>query len=72
MIESTVVKGYYDELERAKLPGYVCRYDMMDAGEDFDAPLPEGTIVRPHPAHDLTPRQAHVQAAMGTVRSKVA
>jgi len=35
MIQKAIMKAYLDERERAKLPGYVCRYDDIDAG-DFD------------------------------------
>lgn len=33
MIQEHVVSEYYEELERAKLPGYVSRYDDFDGGE---------------------------------------
>lgn len=33
-IQGTIIRGYHDELERSKLPGYVCRYDELDAGEE--------------------------------------
>ena len=36
-IQSAVLASYADELERAKQPGYVSRYDDLDGGE-FDAP----------------------------------
>jgi stage V sporulation protein G len=35
VIQSAVLKSYNEEKERAKQPGYVCRYDDYDAG-DFD------------------------------------
>jgi stage V sporulation protein G len=38
-IQSAVLVSYADELERAKLPGYVSRYDDLDGGE-FDVNLP--------------------------------
>jgi stage V sporulation protein G len=39
VIQSAVIKAYQDERERSKLPGYVCTYDEIDAGEDFDVGL---------------------------------
>ena len=35
LVQTAVVRAYHEENERAKLPGYVCRYDEYDA-EDFD------------------------------------
>ena len=37
-IQASVLASYADELERAKLPGYVSRYDDLDGGE-FDVPI---------------------------------
>jgi stage V sporulation protein G len=37
-IQAAVLASYADELERAKLPGYVSRYDDLDGGE-YDVPL---------------------------------
>jgi stage V sporulation protein G len=34
-IQGLILRAYLDEKEKAKLPGYVCRYDEIDAG-DFD------------------------------------
>jgi stage V sporulation protein G len=36
-IQSAVLASYAEELERAKMPGYVSRYDEYDA-EDYDVP----------------------------------
>jgi stage V sporulation protein G len=33
VIQSAVLKAYHEERERAKLPGYVCRYDDYDGGD---------------------------------------
>src|SRR2546430_226235 len=38
VIQGAVLKAYQEEKERAKQPGYVCRYDDYDAG-DFDETL---------------------------------
>src|SRR4051794_34713286 len=37
-IQGAVLASYADELERAKMPGYVSRYDDLDGGE-YDVPL---------------------------------
>jgi stage V sporulation protein G len=34
LIQAAVIRAYQEEKERAKLPGYVCRYDDYDS--DFD------------------------------------
>ncbi|MFO0849997.1 MAG: SpoVG family protein [Gemmataceae bacterium] len=37
-VQASVVRAYQDEKERAKLPGYVCRYDDYDSDfEEADA-----------------------------------
>ena len=41
-LQSAVLASYADELERAKLPGYVSRYDDIDGGE-FDLANPYET-----------------------------
>lgn len=37
VIQSAVLRSYQEEKERAKLPGYVCTYDDIDAGEFDDS-----------------------------------
>ena len=39
-IQAAVLASYADELERAKMPGYVSRYDDLDAEYDLDNPFP--------------------------------
>ena len=42
MIQARVIEEYHAELERAKQPGYISRYDddyAFDAGEEYDAPF---------------------------------
>lgn len=39
-IQAAVLASYADELERAKLPGYVSRYDDLDG--DYDTPVETG------------------------------
>src|SRR5262249_32318976 len=34
VIQGAVIKAFQDEKERAKQPGYVCRYDDYDAEDD--------------------------------------
>jgi stage V sporulation protein G len=55
-IQAAVLAAYSDELERAKLPGYVSRYDEIDAGEDY---LNEEGEVAPNPYLSVhSPNQA--------------
>jgi stage V sporulation protein G len=37
-IQAAVLASYAEELERAKMPGYVSRYDEYDEGEDYINP----------------------------------
>lgn len=48
-VQGAIIKAYHEELVRAKQPGYVCRYDQIDAGEvvSFEDYEP----VRRDPAH---------------------
>lgn len=58
-VQNAVVRAYSDELEKSKLPGYVCTYDELDAGDFEDAPLSYGGMVaegrtggfKPHTPH---------------------
>jgi stage V sporulation protein G len=78
MIESSVVKSYHEEKEKAKLPGYVCRYDEYDAGDYEDVPSGYGHLVKAHAPHEMTPKSSHIvqktdkQALPAGVKAKVA
>ncbi len=37
VIQSAVMKAYQEEKDRAQQPGYVCRYDEIDAGDYEDS-----------------------------------
>jgi stage V sporulation protein G len=56
-IQAAVLSSYAEELERAKMPGYICRYDDFD--DDFDGVAPAGSPYEtPAPAshaHDGPP-----------------
>lgn len=43
-IQAAVLSSYAEELERSKMPGYVCRYDDFDGGEfdvnPYETPMP--------------------------------
>ena len=39
VLQTAIIKAYADEKERAKLPGYVCRYDEYDDGDTDYQPL---------------------------------
>lgn len=61
VIQGAVLKAYHEEKERAKQPGYVCRYDEVDAGDydesysqlitDLNGPRSHGEGYRTHAAH---------------------
>ena len=70
-IQSAVLSSYAEELERAKLPGYVSRYDDYDV-DDFDAPVPYDVHApAPHlstvsePPLRRGPLRGHTQHARG-------
>jgi stage V sporulation protein G len=46
MIQECVIRDYYEEIERAKQPGYICRYDDYDF-EYTDAPRGHQVSGRP-------------------------
>lgn len=60
LIQKAVLQAYRDERERAKLPGYVCRYDEIDAGDFDDVPF-ETTGYRADGAH--VAHEAHATAS---------
>lgn len=46
MVQSAVVRAYSEERDRAKMPGYVCRYDDYDSDfEEADAAVSYGSVV---------------------------
>lgn len=57
-VQGSILRSYAEECERAKQPGYVCRYDEIDAGdydENYDTFAPAarmGEGQRRHPAHE--------------------
>jgi stage V sporulation protein G len=48
VLQSAIIKAYQDEKERAKMPGYVCRYDELDAGDYDDLPVAAEVGHAPH------------------------
>jgi len=46
-IQGAVLSSYAEELERSKMPGYICRYDDIDDGTEFEV-NPYETA---HPGH---------------------
>lgn len=68
LVQTAVIHAYQDEREKAKMPGYVCKYDEYDAGEDFDgyasvaAEMPRGPV-RAHAGHGPTSRGTHMQTS---------
>ena len=67
-IQSAVLASYADELERSKMPGYVSRYDDLDAEYDlpvtFDAGAP-GAIAGGEPPLRRGPLRGHTQHTRG-------
>ncbi|HZU36849.1 MAG TPA: SpoVG family protein [Gemmataceae bacterium] len=60
VIQKAVMTAYQEEKERARQPGYVCRYDEIDAGDYEDAYTPvidDLHTPRAHAAHG--PRGTH-------------
>jgi stage V sporulation protein G len=68
LVQTAVIHAYQDEREKAKMPGYVCKYDEYDAGEDFDgyssvaAEMSRGAV-RAHVGHGPTSRGTHMHAS---------
>jgi stage V sporulation protein G len=69
MIQASVARAYAEERERAKLPGYICRYDEFDY-EMEDVPVSYGAMVqemqrpgyRSHAPHASPARGPHMAA----------
>lgn len=62
MIQRRIVQEFQDELERAKQPGYVSRYEEYDLDDDFSSfdsvePSPSGRHTKVEPAE--APRGPH-------------
>jgi stage V sporulation protein G len=60
LIQNAVSKAYAEEREKAKMPGYVCRYDEYDAGDYEDVPSGYGHLVKAHGPHDTTKSGTHM------------
>jgi stage V sporulation protein G len=67
-MEGAVVRSFHEERERAKMPGYVCRYDDYDAGDYEDTHGYAGTMtaevgggkrVVVHTGHGPAPKAPH-------------
>lgn len=75
-IQSAIIKAYQEEKERAKQPGYICRYDDYDM-DDYDDMVVEmqqsrqAAIegYRTHGPHQ-TPRGTHQQAGQTSEKSR--
>jgi stage V sporulation protein G len=69
-IQSAVLASYAEELERAKVPGYVSRYDEYEV-DDFDTPIPydshapAGHSAGSEPPLRRGPLRGHTQHARG-------
>ena len=79
-VQNAVVRAYTEEKERAKMPGYVCRYDDYDSDfEDADAAVSYGGVVadmgkqyKAHGPHQPGQRGTHMAqpAEAPTARAK--
>jgi stage V sporulation protein G len=67
-IQSAVLASYAEELERAKMPGYVSRYDEYEV-DDFDVPYethaPAAHLSISEPPLRRGPLRSHTQHARG-------
>ena len=73
-VQSAVVRAYCDEKERAKMPGYVCRYDEYDFDDDVPSYAAMAAdmgqkAARPHAGH-AAPKPPHIAAEVAKVRSE--
>jgi len=75
-VQSAIIRAYHEEQEKAKQPGYVCRYDEIDAG-DYEDTYEQvigsldrrGEAFRRHGAHDGRGNHRHASADAATERS---
>jgi len=69
-IQSAVLASYADELERSKMPGYVSRYDDLDA--EYDLPVgseaANGAPGETTPPLRRGPLRGHTQHSRGVLR----
>lgn len=82
MIQARIITEFYEEIERSKQPGYVSRYEDIDAGEDYvhpgEAPeVPRGAAARrekdaahpmPQPPHHAAPAPVEPERQGAEVR----
>jgi len=62
MIQQRVIREYQIELKRAKLPGYVSRYDDIDG--DLSSPAPRGVVADGAASHVPAPHLATPHAPL--------
>ncbi|OWK35991.1 SpoVG family protein [Fimbriiglobus ruber] len=66
-LQAAVVRAYQEEKERAKTPGYVCRYDDYDSDyEEADAAITYGGVVAEMGGKVLKAHGPHQPAQRGT------
>jgi len=69
LVQASVVRAYYDERERAKMPGYICRYDDIDGGDFDEMSLPLAPSIAATVAADPGRQyKAHTGHPAGSVR----
>ena len=71
-LQGAVLSTYADELERSKMPGYICRYDDFDeddyavpAANPYETSAPNGAAVAGGPPLRRGPLRSHTQHARG-------
>jgi stage V sporulation protein G len=67
IMQQAIIKSFHEEKDRAKQPGYICRYDDFDGGDfDYDTPSYTGMVTerqgnyRAHPGHGGQPPRTHI------------
>jgi stage V sporulation protein G len=65
-VQLAVVRSYHDEREKAKLPGYVCRYDDVDGGDYDTIPAAGGMLAHEVGGKQVRSHVGHAPASRGT------
>jgi stage V sporulation protein G len=73
-IQGSIIKGYHDEVERSKQPGYICRYDELDAGEEtfglYESLVGSNDPQRVHQPHSPRPTPIPRRPAAATTPAR--
>ncbi|MCS6977584.1 MAG: SpoVG family protein [Gemmatales bacterium] len=75
-VQNAIIKAFHEEQEKAKQPGYVCRYDEIDAGDfdDYEQVINSldrrGESYRRHSGHDNRSGHRHANSNEPTSERK--